>query len=59
MNYGKELPCDIAGQCEAPSGARGIANCVHCGKELHEKNGEWRTWDAEWIKNPKSQGPVV
>lgn len=54
-----DMPCDNAGQCEAPRGARDITNCIHCGKELHEKNGEWFTWDAYMVKFPISQGPVV
>ena len=34
------------GTCDAPPMARGITNCVHCGKELHERDGAWYTWDA-------------
>lgn len=34
------------GHCEAPPTARGITNCIHCGKELHERDGAWFTWDA-------------
>lgn len=54
-----DVHCDNSGQCEAPRGARGITNCIHCGKELHEKNGEWFTWDADMQESPKSQGPVI
>lgn len=54
-----EVCCEYGWQCEAPSGAREITNCIHCGKELHEKNGWWFTWDAYMHKNPKPQGPVV
>ena len=35
-----DLSYDIVGQCEAPSDARGITNCIHCGKELRDKYGE-------------------
>jgi hypothetical protein len=51
-----ELPCDIAGQCEAPQNSRGITNCIHCGKELVEKDGEWWTWDADLFPTQKPQG---
>lgn len=34
------------GTCAAPADARGITNCVHCGKELRERDGAWFTWDA-------------
>lgn len=33
-------------------GQGGIANCVHCGKELHEQpDRTWRTWDYQ-LDNP-------
>ena len=51
--------CDNSGQCEAPSGARGITNCIYCDKELHEKNGEWFTWDAYMTNSPRPEGPVI
>lgn len=46
------------GLCEAPEGARGITNCIHCGKQLHEKDGAWYTWDADMYKYPKPQDYV-
>lgn len=54
-----EAHCDNSGECEAPRGARDITNCIYCGKELREKNGEWFTWDADMVKFPKPQGPVI
>ena len=40
MDLDEELPCDISGRCVAPKGAHKITNCIFCGKELVEKNGE-------------------
>ena len=54
-----ELPCDISGLCEAAPGDRGITNCIYCGKELHEKDGWWWTWDAYMVENPQPQCPVL
>ena len=51
--------CDVSGECEAPEGARGITNCIHCGKELHEKDGWWWTWDADLLPHKEPQCPVV
>lgn len=34
------------GTCEAAPEARGLTNCVYCGKELRERDGAWYTWDA-------------
>lgn len=51
--------CDNSGQCEAPPDARGITNCIHCGKELHEKDGAWWTHDAGDYADPKPQGFVA
>ncbi len=50
--------CMAVGRCEAAAGERGITNCVWCGKELHEKDGHWWTWDADQYSNPKSQGHI-
>ena len=50
--------CNITGTCEAPKGARDIASCIYCGKELHEKDGKWWTWDAANHPNPRPQGYV-
>lgn len=50
--------CMATGRCEAPRRARGITNCIWCGKELHEKDGRWWTWDADQHRSPKSQGYV-
>lgn len=54
-----EILCDNSGKCQAPRGARDITNCIYCGKELREKDGHWFTWDADTVKNPISQGPVI
>ena len=51
--------CNISGLCEGPKGASLITNCIHCGKELHEKNGWWYTWDADTCENPEPQSPVL
>lgn len=51
------IPCDV-GICEAPRGSSGITNCIHCGKELHEIQGEWFTWDSYRYKNPQPQDYV-
>lgn len=56
-NREDEILCDNSGKCEAPPDARGITNCIYCGKELHERNGEWRTWDVHMTKYPEPQGP--
>lgn len=52
-----ELPCEISGFCEGQRSERelGICNCTHCGKELHYKNGNWYTWDADLYENPRPQ----
>lgn len=55
---GYDPRCENFGQCEAPAGAKGITNCVDCGKELLEINGKWYTWDAYLYPNPKPQGRV-
>lgn len=34
-------PCCDMGRCEAPEGARGTTNCIHCGGELIEQDGAW------------------
>lgn len=47
--------CDYSGTCEAAPDAAGITNCIHCGKELHQRDGEWWTWDAENYENPRPQ----
>jgi hypothetical protein len=48
--------CDDTGQCAVPLGARLIASCVYCGKELHEDaDGQWFTWDAYKHANPRPQ----
>lgn len=44
---GVDVLCDISGRCCAPWYGRGTASCVHCGKELHERDGQWFTWDTE------------
>jgi hypothetical protein len=47
--------CNISGECEAPSHAKEITNCIHCGKELQERDGKWYTWDAYLKDDPKPQ----
>jgi hypothetical protein len=49
--------CDNAGKCVAPKGAKGITNCVHCGKELIEREGRWYTWDVDMheMQTPQDQ----
>ena len=54
----KNEPICNNGKCEAMAGARDITNCIHCGKELHEKDGKWWTWDAEFTENPEPQDYV-
>lgn len=51
--------CNFSGRCEAAAGERGITNCIHFGKELHEKGGQWWTLDAEDLPDPKPQGYVT
>ena len=51
----EEPLCDISGRCTAADGSRGITNCIHCGKELREKDGYWWTWDAYLYSNPEPQ----
>jgi len=58
MSYDDEPLCDLSGECEAKVGARGITNCIHCGKELRESNGWWYTWDADEYPYPRPQCPV-
>lgn len=44
-----EPDCDVSGICCAPyPPRRGMAAtiCIHCGKELVERDGQWFTWDA-------------
>ena len=50
--------CDSTGSCSADPSDRGISNCIHCGKELIEKDGKWFTWDADLYKNPRPQGYI-
>ena len=45
----EEPACDISGRCVAPKGAKGITNCIYCGKELLERKGKWYTWDADLL----------
>lgn len=47
--------CDYSGRCEAAADAEGITNCIHCGKELHERDGQWWTHDADQYSDPKPQ----
>ena len=55
-----DILCNNSGKCEAPLDARGVTNCIHCGKELHEKDGKWFTWDADIVtKWAKSQSYVI
>lgn len=54
----EEEPICNNGHCEAPKDARGITNCVHCGKELRESDGYWWTYDAEKSPHPVPQDVV-
>ena len=48
--------CDNSGRCVAPIGARGIANCIYCGKELVERGGHSFTCDADLLTDsPRPQ----
>ncbi len=52
--------CDETGICVAPVRANGITNCIHCGKELVERNGAWYTWDMDFERGraiPQQQEP--
>jgi hypothetical protein len=55
VNVEEQPICDFTGECEAPYGVSRIANCIHCGKELHEKDGKWWTWDVDLFPNSKPQ----
>lgn len=51
--------CDETGLCRAAAGERDITTCIYCGKELHEKDGAWYTWDAYKYSDPVIQCYVV
>jgi len=54
----EEPTCDITGLCEAELDAKGISNCIHCGKELIQRDGQWWTWDADMFPDRLPQkGP--
>jgi hypothetical protein len=56
-NKSNEQACDNSGRCTASIEANGITNCIYCGKELHQRNGQWFTWDADLVTNdPRPQG---
>lgn len=55
MEEDDEPACMILGQCEAAPGERGITNCIHCGKELHERDHQWWTHDADDYEHPMPQ----
>jgi hypothetical protein len=44
--FGNAPFCDGVGSCSAAPGTTGITNCIHCGKELHQRGDQWFTWDA-------------
>jgi hypothetical protein len=46
MGFSEEPFCVGVGSCSAREGAKGITNCIHCGKELHQRGNQWFTWDA-------------
>jgi hypothetical protein len=52
----EEPCCNNSGRCEAADGEHGITNCIHCGKELRERDGQWWTWDATDHPDPQPQG---
>lgn len=58
LSEGEDPLCDNMGLCQAPDGARGTTNCIHCGKELDERDGWWWTWDAYMVPDPQPQCPV-
>jgi hypothetical protein len=45
------------GTCEASPGVCDITQCIHCGKELREKDGWWYAWDPDLHKGAR-QDPV-
>lgn len=53
----REPACDIKGACVVSKGAKGITNCIFCGKELVERKGKWYTWDADMheIQTPQDE----
>lgn len=55
----EEPCCNYSGTCEAPKGAESITNCIHCGKELRERDGAWWTHDADQHQHPRPQGFVA
>lgn len=59
LKWEENPACDDTGRCKAPKGVRLITNCVHCGKELHEINGVWFTYDADKYDNPVPQDYVA
>ena len=52
QKYNENPICNDTGICVAPAWARDITECVYCGKELHEIDGQWYTHDAD-LKNGK------
>lgn len=52
--YYEDPCCGFSGQCEPDPEAKGITNCIHCGKELHEIAGEWWAHDAPDHPQPHS-----
>lgn len=51
----EEPCCNNSGRCEAAADAESITGCIHCGKELHQRDGFWWTWDADQYPNPQPQ----
>jgi len=51
----EEVGCHHSGICVAPAGASCVTSCIYCGKELHERGGQWWTWDADQFENPRPQ----
>ena len=51
----EDVGCHHSGVCVAHEDAKLICNCIYCGKELHEIDGDWWTWDADQHPSPKPQ----
>lgn len=56
--HNEDPSCDDVGWCEAADGERRVTNCIHCGKELLEREGWWWTWDAIEFDSPRPQCAV-
>jgi hypothetical protein len=41
--------CDHTGICRPLNTDKGTSNCIFCGKELVEVDGEWKSWDWDLV----------